>query len=383
MPAAPDYRKILTDLYQRHNPEKVKDVDFLLKKFAGREEEMVAKIKEKYGVEEEEVVVTPPPAPEELARRKRRRKRLRSWIAVVLLFGGAAAGAWTVVSTGYFDGLFASEPTEKLYVIADTVHTHSVCDLGKDSRLLQLPFGKEVLVSERESTCIVTEIDGDRHYIPQKYLGTDLEFTEINAIYGNDAARALYDNSYEKRALRNYFSRKGFKGDIPEEKQLELYGRPHESEVWQVVALEGEPPVNVVAKGKFATDGEVGENEEGGKRPPDFAAIVSKKDDPEQRRLAVFRFNAEKVDEFVGDLDLSDYPGYFMRSVTYGMQEVLWDNYLVLDPEWNNDRKGYAILLEKETQTGVKYLVETRPEGLVMKKLRKTLLGYKIESTIF
>lgn len=382
MPSAPDYRKILTDLYKRHNPEKVKDVDFLLKKFEGREAEMVAKIKEKYGVTDE-VEMVPPPTPQEQARRKKRRKRVASWTILLLLIGGVSAGSWSLYSTGYFDGMFPSGPTEKLYVIADTVYTHSVCDMEVESRELKLPFGREVEVDERESTCVVTEIDGERHYIPQKYLGTDLEYTEIDAIYGNDVARALYDNSYEKRALRNYFSRMGYKGVIPEEKQLELYGRPIENEVWQVVGLEGEPPVNVVAKGKFAGDSGSEEDEGSRKRPPDFAAIIAKKDEPVQRKLAIFKFTQEKVDEFVGDLDLSDYPDYYIRPVTYGMQEVLWDEYLVLDPEWNNDQLGYAILLEKETQTGVKYLVEPRAGELVLKKLRKTLLGYKIESTVF
>lgn len=386
MPAAPDYRKILTDLYKRYNPEKVGDVDFLLKKFEGREAEMVEKVRLKYGVtEEDSLEPAPPPTPEELARRQKKRKRIALWTMILLLVGGVGAGSWAMYSNGFLDGLFESAPAEQLYVIADTVHTHTHCDMGKDSRVLALPFGQAVTVNDREMTCVVTEIEGKEHFIPQKYLGTDLEFSEIDGIYGNDAARALYDNSYEKRALRNYFSRMGYKGEIPEEKQLQLYGRPLEAEIWQVYGLEGEGPhpVNVVAKGKFA--GEKWENEPDPKVPLDFAAIISKRDEPEVRKLVVFEFNKDKVDEFVADFDLTDYPGYYIRPVRYGVNEYFWDKFVVLDPtgeEGQAEEIKKGILLEKENQLGVKYLVEVGNNSMEVRKLRKTIFGYKMEALV-
>ena len=47
---APDsYRAILTDLYTRYNPEKLAKIDYILDKFVGKEEEVIAAVREKYG----------------------------------------------------------------------------------------------------------------------------------------------------------------------------------------------------------------------------------------------------------------------------------------------------------------------------------------------
>ena len=50
-----DYQKILNDFYQKHNPEKLGQVEYLLNKYKGREEELVNSLKEKYAVTEEKV----------------------------------------------------------------------------------------------------------------------------------------------------------------------------------------------------------------------------------------------------------------------------------------------------------------------------------------
>jgi hypothetical protein len=44
------YRKVITDLYQANNPEKVKDIDWLMKKYSGCEEELIHAIKLKYNI---------------------------------------------------------------------------------------------------------------------------------------------------------------------------------------------------------------------------------------------------------------------------------------------------------------------------------------------
>ena len=44
------FRKTITELYQANNPEKVKDIDWLMKKYDGVEEELIHAIKLKYNV---------------------------------------------------------------------------------------------------------------------------------------------------------------------------------------------------------------------------------------------------------------------------------------------------------------------------------------------
>lgn len=45
-----DYKKELTDLYQKYNPRKLGDIDRLLEKYKGSEEELIESVKNKYGV---------------------------------------------------------------------------------------------------------------------------------------------------------------------------------------------------------------------------------------------------------------------------------------------------------------------------------------------
>ena len=44
------YRRKLIAIYRRHEPRKAKDADSILKKWEGREEELLAKVRAKYGV---------------------------------------------------------------------------------------------------------------------------------------------------------------------------------------------------------------------------------------------------------------------------------------------------------------------------------------------
>jgi len=53
-----DYRAALVEFYQKHNPEKLKEIDLLLAKYRGREEELLHALRVKYGVHK----AAPPPA---------------------------------------------------------------------------------------------------------------------------------------------------------------------------------------------------------------------------------------------------------------------------------------------------------------------------------
>ncbi|HHG85353.1 MAG TPA: SPOR domain-containing protein [Bacteroidetes bacterium] len=81
----PNYKKELTRLFQKYNPDKVKDVDALLEKFAGREPELIATIHRKYGGKE----------------MPRRKGRILLILAIVMLL--LSAGSWYAASTGMFD----------------------------------------------------------------------------------------------------------------------------------------------------------------------------------------------------------------------------------------------------------------------------------------
>ncbi len=484
----PDYKAILTQLYQRYNPEKVRDVDFLLKKFEGREAEMIDKIQRKYAALEPftspvdadvggedgdsnsggkkstgtqikatigsedanspraskkslpggknsqseggnetpatqegpskpkvknkkrteappntaSTEVTLPPraktpvekapsdkAPSEKTPSEKRTKtspqpstqarksarRTLGFSLIGLLIGAGAFATW------YFWG--GSSPVGKkqfLYVVADTVYSHNLCDLGLESRLTPFPYGAGIEVTGLEESCITTRVDGKLEYVPKKYLGSKREFQEIDGVYGNPESRDLFDNSYEKRALRNYFNRTQIMGDIPHKMQIELYGQPRDREVWQVygmgsqAAKEGEV-MEAVAKGKFSwgnmteVDGEVN-------RPDDLAVIISEKENRDRRKLLLFNFDEDKVDNFVDEMDLSNYPGFLIRPIQYKEEIFLFGTpYLTLDAERKDEDEeiNLALLMQKPGIDDHRYLIEVVQGELQLFSLDKGL----------
>lgn len=506
----PDYRAILTQLYQRYNPEKVRDVDFLLKKFEGREGEMIDKIQRKYadlepftspvslpiepetntpvepslttnseevnlgiepeshpepshessnGLDQTSIQESSPesgsssspkpllestpevnpiasssdsdldsdaPRPKPKAKSKersakntrpkpktktlkkgkpnketatrarsgspqtptRKRKsgrRILGFSLLGLLVGAGAFAAW------YFWG--GESPIVKrqfLYVVADTVFSHNVCDQGLESRITPFPYGKGIEVHGLEESCITTRVNGNLEYVPKKFLGSAREFEEIDAIYGNAESRDLFDNSYEKRALRNYFNRTQIMGEIPHKKQIELYGQPKEREVWQVYGVgieeeEEKAEMDAVAKGKFSWSKTTEATEETN-RPDDFAVIISERENRDRRKLLLFNFDEEKVDNFVDEMDLSNYPGFLIRPINYKEEIFLFGTpYLRLDAEREDEEEeiNLALLLQKPGIEDHRYLIEVVQGELQLFSLDKGLFKMYKKDRVF
>ena len=463
----PDYRAILTQLYLRYNPEKVRDVEFLLKKFEGREEEMIDKIQRKYA--HLSATTTPPPPaaesdpgeilaiPEEVsappaekpkvetpkekppvrekpktrtleepkssrkpegfhnartpaegvattpvrekekpkppirektkpqAREKpkppanptsekpKKGRRILGFGLIGLLLAAGGFAAW------YFWG--GETPLAKkqfLYVVADTVYSHDQCSQSMESRLTPFAYGKAIEVQGLEGTCVTTKVDGKKEFIPKKFLGSAREWQEIDAIYGNEPSRELFDNSYEKRALRNYFNRTQIMGYIPQEKQKELYGKPRTREVWQVYGLTEESEFSPVAKGRFSW-GNAFETEETN-RPDDLAVIISEMENRDRRKLLLFNFDEEKVDNFVDEMDLSNYPGFQIRPCLYKEEIFLFGTpYLRLDASLDEEEEEdpeeseirLALLMQKPGLEDRRYLIEVVQGELQLFSLEK------------
>lgn len=367
MAEANKHKQVLIELYKRNNPEKIGDVDFLLTKFAGREAEMIEKIRQKYydfapvTLAEEAIAPVSP-------RRKRKfpAKKLAIFGVVAMILGITGATAWQYAD--YF--LPEPPPAEFLYVIADTVYTHDICDLSKESRLSTIPYGTPLEVKSRQGTCILIDFEGATHYVPQKYLGSEQEFLEINTIYGNEEARELYDNSYEKRALRNYFNRVKIAGDLLPEQQRSLYDSLSGKDVWQVYGRKKDSDLNVVAKGRFLSTEE--------EKPFDFAAIISNKAARDVRKLVLFEFDEHSVDHFVDEIDLANYPNYYIKTIEYWDELYLFGTaYIQLPPKASGEEedKKIGILLEKPNSNADKYLVEFNQGEMELYSLRKGLFG--------
>ena len=87
--AGKNYKKIITELFQTYNPKKVGEVDALLKKFAGREEELIEKIHLKYGG---------------AAAETKKRGKTERIILLIVALAVLGSGAWYAADSGLFAG---------------------------------------------------------------------------------------------------------------------------------------------------------------------------------------------------------------------------------------------------------------------------------------
>lgn len=401
MATPPDYRKILTELYEQYNPEKVKDVEFLLKKFAGREQEMIEKIRLKY-----ESQGTPTAAPEKPVKTIPIKKFLIGML-VVLGLGAATFGGILLYETIEPGALGGTEeaPRDTLFVIADTVFARTECGAPAD-RSQAIPYGEAIVVYERDSaggdeSCIQSEKEGNPYFLPVKYLGTRRDFIEMDAIYGNDEARALYDNSFEKRVILDYYRKKGIQGGISGEWQQLLYDSLTGREQWQVFGNEING-LDAVAKGRFTENWE--DRSQDTQRPLDFAVIIAKVDTSgeemleerpleeedydfapreDNRRLLLFSFDSRKNGRLIDELNLSNYPSHYIRPVKFSAESYWWGNYLRIDPDPNDvETLEPAILLEDTEEEGGKHLIEVKDGHLQITHLRQTIFGYARDNTV-
>ncbi|MEM7035382.1 MAG: hypothetical protein AAF570_00305, partial [Bacteroidota bacterium] len=258
------------------------------------------------------------PKPKAKAKPKPEKRRSRNWgwlVAAFILLAAAAV-------CGYFYlELLNTEPIRpKLYVIADVVFTHDTPDLGKDSRKEQLPFKTQVEVYGREGDYVVTQIHGQKRYIPEVYLDTELVLEEINSIYLNEEAHLDVDDSYEKRAVRDFFNKNGIIGTMPEDRQKQLYGAVQEKETWWVYGAPKDADWRSATTGRFV-GGEYHEDAENPleRRPDDLALLLHREGEPHIAKLVVFFFDEglQRTHHHIEPLSLEGYDSWVVRKLSH------------------------------------------------------------------
>lgn len=242
--------------------------------------------------EVKKVTQTEPPPPREI--------NWKLWIGI-----GAAVVAVVAVVLGVIilPGMFG--PKEKLYVISDRVNTRSEPIMDKITDPV-LPFGYAVEVENVFEDWVTFTYKGNTRYLPSRYLGTQQEYLEIDALYGNAETREIIKAAFLKRAINNYFTSHSLIGDLSTENQLTLYGSVQdEKEVWQIYGLPRDGnEFNVLSDAKYS----------GGRRN-DVALIISSKYNRRMdRKLLVFSFDGGDNASLLTTLDLRNYPGYYIKT---------------------------------------------------------------------
>lgn len=326
-----NYKQIFTQLYQRYCPEKVSEVDALLEKFAGREREMMYKIVMKYGppvtsaqqkkrmdqllLEQQANGSAPVPAPSTRTRTFKRlnvRKVLVLLIAAALV-GGLAYGGWRVAN-GDWAVLAGNDSTIDevvlpQFVLANAVAARNSCENGERTEKL-LSYGESLQSYTTEGNCLVSIDDTSRiiSYFPSQYFVTEDKFREIDAIFGNEAARSQIKHSYEKRALRVWYRKNGIIGNLSPEWKDSIVGKDRNPEVWQIFAENEPSELNTWARGNFTRKFSEFSSEQ-----EDLVCIIQSPKDPNKRQLLMFSFDEKGQSKTYKSFDLDWYRDRLIR----------------------------------------------------------------------
>lgn len=279
-----------------------------------------------------------------------KKRKIWPWIA-----GGAAAAALALVLVLV---LSSSPGKEKLYVIASNLFVRSSPNLS-DKTDVMLPYGTEVIVENRNSPgWVETKRNGQKAFLSEDYLVGYKDFQIMDHLCSNPEGKELMRGSYQKFALKDYFTQNGYRVDLPKDVYEEVYEEDYAPEkIWQVTGLSSDREFNTVisAMKLEKTKWKKKENE-------NCVVIIEKKTDPDQRRMVAFRFLDNGVDTEIGSLDMADYPGQNIRSVAYDdlnnhSSIQAWDIRNAL----KNGKEG--ILIGRENQSGEQTLLVWKSYG--------------------
>ncbi|MEM0998071.1 MAG: hypothetical protein AAGN35_13370 [Bacteroidota bacterium] len=400
---AENYQRILTDLYRLYQPDKVSEVPELLRRFEGREREMVYKIHIKYGSPETQrdareklaaylaekenpgppvpqsphtpLSLKPPPSSPKLARKVPRTSptsevvevrtqlnwRRIAWVLLSVLLVGSLSyagwqlvtGKWTPFALNEGAGITAA-PLPPRFVLANAVHARTECQGREKSRDI-LRYGSELRNYSVVDDCLVLESDSGARYFPGKYFVPEIVFREIDAIFGNDAARSQIRHSFEKRALRVWFRQNGVMGSLAQPWKDSIAGPDRDPQVWQIFAEDEPSDLNVWARGQFSRA------EADPTRPDDLAVTITSLADLSQEKLLVFSFDAAEEAQLHPAFDLGEYPDRLIREFPREGDE--WSRFFRQDSDYPAQQ---GILLEDPQGTRPDYLLLLENEGLTV-----------------
>lgn len=270
------------------------------------------------------------------------KKALPTWAIIAIIVGVLLAGG-LVGGAIYYKNVYlpAKRDAEapRYYVMAQNLNMRSTPEFEADyNKIGSFPYGTELLVydsvkyaSKPYMHCKYAPVDARgkvmkdkcvEGYVSYNYMLTKSDFFLLNSIFGNDDARTMLAEARYKRALLDYFKKKGYRGDISSEKLAEcgitgLDNAPR----WQVFCkYEKAKSNNVYRSRKYRKDSKY----------QDLAVIIQNIDTRE-RRLLYFYFDDDET--------------YHLLTEQYAPTSgYMKDRTLKLDYNWG----GYSVDVEYE-----------------------------------
>lgn len=245
--------------------------------------------------------------------------------------------------------------SEFKYVIASNLYVRSQPSENATTKVM-IPYGAKVKVIDHPAEGWVEfEGDGKKGFLSEAYLVDEVEYRTLDNLCANPEAKELLRDSKHKRALAAYFTKNNFHSDLPPTMYKDVYGwESDEESIWMVRGLRGSTRYNTVITALKLEKGKWGKKEK-----LNNAVIIENKGKKHLRRLVAFRYLDDGTYTDIGSLDLNDYNGLYMRSVTSSIMDSYetgaFDQDVTIRERMSDGREG--ILLGRENSEENVHLV--------------------------
>jgi hypothetical protein len=211
------------------------------------------------------------------------------------------AAALLLSVAGYFIYLWIIDRNApKMYSYANSIMLRSSQVSGAEYNIVdKLPYGAELLVyslNNNWAKCKSREKEG---FVAAQFILPEKEFHELNSIISDAQIREAIPTTKCRKALLNYFTKKGIMGKMDQELQKELYGAEQNKEVWQLVSNPKNNNLKTITYPPAVNPNS---------RFTDFACLIQNTDTG-KRRFLLFSFNDKEEPLLVTEQDAPDY-GY-------------------------------------------------------------------------
>lgn len=195
--------------------------------------------------------------------------------------------------------------TTRMYSYANSVVFRSTPEMGVEHNLIDnISYGTEVLVYTNKDGWAEAKVKGKKGFIASKFLLSEKDFHELNGIWADNGSKEAVGKTCCRKALLDYYQKKGISGKIDERIQQKIYDSIVHKEVWQLFAGPVKNVPNTIAFPKITS------------RNPkltDFACLI-KNLVTGKRRFLLFSFDDQEMATLETEQDAPD-NGYIKNVV--------------------------------------------------------------------